>query len=62
MSNTVGNAEYLNSIGVVSCFGEFVESEEQEIVKRVVFLNWVGRWRDLEVGNVRDEDLGGEKV
>jgi hypothetical protein len=50
----------LNSIGVFS-FGSLVDSEEQEIENRFVaclFLNWVGKCRDLEVGNLRDENLG----
>ena len=56
----VGNAGYLNSIGVLS-FGAFAESEEQEIENPLValgFLEWVGRWRDLEAVNLGDGDLG----
>lgn len=55
MSNTVGNAGNLNSIGVFS-FGVLLDSEEQEIVNLLVawvFFSWVGRCRDL-----RDENLG----
>lgn len=58
MSNTVGNAGYLNSIGVCS-FGTSADSDEQNVVTRRL-LAVARRGRDLEVGNLRDEDLGSE--
>jgi len=44
----------------VSCFGAFAASREQNVVKRVVvmvFLNWVARGCDLELKNLKDENL-----
>lgn len=46
---------------MVSSLGAFAESEEQEIANRLVtlvFLDRVGRWRDLDVVNLGDGDLG----